>query len=198
MTPIASVLIPSRGRPERLAVAIASIRNTSMLDYDDVEIIVRVDSDDAETIKALDVLVPEFEIVPIIGDKLNGWYSVNQFYTEMLDKAKGIWAWMFNDDVTIEGNEWNLKLKRVPPYGFVVQPEFHQLNHSVYSKDAEGPFPIVPVAAFRKYGLIPIPHPPDKEVNRILLEHGWETGFLEGVTINHQRKIDETLPKERY
>lgn len=193
---ICSVLIPSRARPEQLFEVITSLHLTA--NPKNFEVIVRIDDDDDKTQDFLDTLVHAFNNITIkSGSRLSGYTSHGQFYTECADSARGQWCAFFNDDTLIVGKGWDEQLKAIPATGFIVQPEFHQLNQSVYAKDACGPVPFVPTNSWKLLGQPAIPTPTDTMMYELYKRHGWVTKYLEGITLWHDRADDATLAQHR-
>jgi len=136
---LVSILIPSRKRFDLLKTSINSIiqRATHPLK---IEILVRLDIDDIESIKRipeLNELTPNFKV--IIGPQLNGYKSVHNFYNELGKIATGKFYWLWNDDALLETEKWD---KIILPYinkpcilqisnnhNWVVFPMVH---HSIY------------------------------------------------------------------
>lgn len=133
-----------------------------------------------------------------IGPRLRGYATLNLLYTELAKAATGDWIWIMNDDATVEGKDWDLKLKEIPTDGWIVQPEFIQNGMSLYQKCVGGPFPLIPRDSWSKWGATTIPDPADTQLDELLrVHHNWGTKFLEGITVNHQRDNDEQLEAHR-
>jgi glycosyltransferase involved in cell wall biosynthesis len=185
---LCSILIPSRGRPWRLIECINSIKACST---GEVEILIAADEDDVET---LAVAVAERKLSPNLHvfalEHGNGWLDNHLRFTHLAEQAKGAWAWMFNDDCTLTG-DWCAALQEIPMEGFIVHPEYHQLNQSVYQHDATSGFPCVPNRCWERFGFKTQLHPTDKFLNDVCRDRGWKTAFLKGVTVRHQRNVEE-------
>ncbi len=129
-----SVLIPSRGRPRKLALAIESILATAAVP-DDIEILVRVDSDDTETI-----LNFPGNADAIIGPRYRGYLDADRYWNELAAEAKGRWLVAFNDDALMRAPGWDLLLSKIPDLYAVVFPtdnynrsSFPIVTRSIYS-----------------------------------------------------------------
>jgi hypothetical protein len=104
--PIVSFLIPSRNRVHGLEAAIASIQQTCH-DPRNVEVIVRLDDDDVDSLKFMEHLSEYFlevNIITIVGPR-HGYQNLHRYYTEMYEASNGAFLFVFNDD-TIMGSEW--------------------------------------------------------------------------------------------
>lgn len=192
---ICSVLIPTRKRVDRLIECINSIRETSNI-YE-VEILLRIDDDDTETISVFHSLRDPNCICIIRPRGKLGYFSNADYYNELADISKGDWIWIMNDDITVLGAGWDEQLKSIPTEGFIVHAEFHKLNNSLYVNDADGVAPIVPRGCWAKLGYDKIPYPPDAALNQMCRNNGWVSKFLTGITVHHKRDDDETLAEHR-
>ncbi len=193
---IASVLIPSRCRPDGLRRTIESVKASAFtVDY---EILVRLDADDP----AVFAVVEEWRGDPLVrvfvGPRCNGYESLNSvFYKELEARARGDWCWIMNDDAVLVGEDWDVKLAKVPAAGFIVQPEVEQLNDSVYPRNDCTGFPIYPRLIWKTLGMPDYPDPCDAVLPPFLLERGWKTHFLDGITVHHQRGTEAEQTEHR-
>jgi hypothetical protein len=197
---LCSILIPSRGRPDRLLKTIQSIID-SAADPKQFEFLIRVDEDEkTKYIDAIGSLPLQTNIWQISGRRKDGWYSIHEFYDELADTANDKWIWIMNDDATVScwgEKKWDEQLAEIKTKGFIVYPEVHKLNESTYVKDAGGAFPILPNKCWKKYKVDSIPKDCDKSLYELLLSHGWAAKFLSGVTAAHERDSDEQLNEHR-
>lgn len=195
---ICSVLICSRGRPKRLLETIESVQ-WSCNNLDAIEVLVRIDDDD-EVSKSVGEWDSFKEVADevVIGPRLGGYGTLNILYTELANIAKGDWVWCLNDDATVEGKDWDLKLADVPLTGFIVQPETIINGGSTYVHCEGGPFPIVPRNSWLPDWPNGFVDPLDTKLDQLLrIGRGWSTHFLPGITVNHQRDNDEVLALHR-
>lgn len=191
---ICSILIPTRKRPHHLSVAIDSIWKTCK--PQDVEIICRTDDDDHyQTNIAVGLVGPSNVLT---GPRLKGYFSINQFYTDMAVVAKAPWIWLFNDECTISG-EWVDDLKAIPTTGVVVQPLSYQVGHSMYKKVHDTTCPIVPNRYWELGGQPGVPYCTDTDTYMMLNKHlGWRTEYLPKLHMAHFRFTDEEYRKHHY
>jgi GT2 family glycosyltransferase len=103
-----SVLIPSRGNPKDLAQAIRALIDHSS-DPDRIEIIVRLDADDAYLPEYLSVLNPGVSAWTkfVIGQSL-GYSGFNEYFEDCRRLACGDLIWVFNDDTLVETKDWDI------------------------------------------------------------------------------------------
>lgn len=192
---ICSILIPTRSRLPRLKETLQSIQDTA--DQSNYEVILRLDSDDKETILGLNDLNKQFTFKAIIGSRLLGYPSINVFYSQMAEAATGTWIFILNDDCVLKGKGWDEQLKKIRPT-CIVQPEYNQLGSSLYTRTEGGPFPIVPNLIWKTLGYEVIPNPVDIALDQMIrIEKKWRTVFLKGLTVYHHRIQDSTLALDR-
>lgn len=111
-----SVLCPSRGRPGKLAEALTSLAETAA-NPDRAEIILRVDTDDTETLAALSALAVSCPapLLAIAGPRHQGYRSMATFWNEMARIARGGWLQTFNDDARMVTPDWDRAISAVDP-----------------------------------------------------------------------------------
>lgn len=191
-----AVLIPSRARPDRLKKTLDSVFAT-VNDVANIEVILRFDDDDKATLDCLEDFKKYPETQIIIGPRKAGWATLNLFYEEMAAVAKSTWIWVMNDDAFFEGKDWDLKLAEVPTTGFLVQPELYQLGFSKYYDVEGGAFPVMPNLCWKQWVEI-IPDPIDIKIDELLrIQNGWQSYFLKGIGVIHERDSDEELAAHR-
>lgn len=99
---VVSFLIPTRGRLSMLLDVIKSIREKASSDVD-VEILVRIDDDDQETLAGRQLIQAE----AIIGPRWCGYESVTMFINDMANKSRGDWIIPWNDDAFVVTDQWD-------------------------------------------------------------------------------------------
>lgn len=196
--PFCSVLIPTRARPKGVLGAIRSIRDTSVVE--DVDIWLRLDSDDNLSLNAMPELLNEAHIV--VGQRLGGYYSLNVFYTELADHSNAPFVWLFNDDCTISG-EWLNMLKffanesKAQRINAKYEPATFQVGKSIYHNHTPTTCPIIPNGCWKRYGLETVPAVTDVHLHELLSNHGWQTKFLPTLHLTHERYPDEVYREHR-
>lgn len=197
MSLVCSILLPTRGRVEKLEQCLKSIYDSA--NPSSYEVLLAIDDDDIDTRRAFSELVKKYEnIYAFISPRGDGWHDLHKRYTELASKASAPWIWMFNDDCQILGQGWDLQLIQIPKQGIIVHPEFNRLNCSIYPNDATGAFPIVPNGCWKYFGFDEIGDPPDKFLNEACAQFGWTASFLKGITVYHERISDETMATHSY
>lgn len=99
---IVSFLIPTRGRLQALIDGIQSIRELASPDVQ-VEILVRIDEDDYETLAGRDRIPGEV----IVGHRWCGYQCLDIFYNELATKSHGDWLICWSDDTFIKTHNWD-------------------------------------------------------------------------------------------
>ena len=94
-----SVLVPTRGRLERLQTLLSSFEETT---DGRAELVFRVDEDDRDT---LDFLT-EFRYRLVVGPRLAGYRSLPEFFNEMAKVAQGDVLMCGNDDMVFRTHGW--------------------------------------------------------------------------------------------
>lgn len=191
---ICSIIIPSKWRFDRLKKSIAAFYETA--EPVNFEIIVRLEEDDPESISR-QLELHEFGNNLSVHVRPTKPYDMDNgfLWNDMIPIAKGTWHQYWSDDQIIFGKGWDDQLKEVPTHGFIVHPEIHQLNESIYRHDCGGPTPFFPANAIKKYGYDIIPWPLDSHIYQVfVVKHHWKCHFLKGIRVWHQRKSDRTLP----
>jgi len=198
MTPLCSILIPTRGRLDRLKSAIASICFNAPKNGE-FEFVLRIDDDESADVTHWANHVDHAVIKLIVGPRGKGYADLYKFYAECAARASGKYVWIFNDDTEIIG-PWFERLSEAPDRAFI-QPDTYQLNGSIYTKCEDIGFPIVPRDSWLEYEYDTKPNFPnqvDLGLYNVLVRDGkWPVHFLSGVTVRHSRIVDNTLPKGR-
>lgn len=192
---ICSILIPTRGRKAKLRACLESFYRSGNIG--EFEVLLAIDTDDAETQQAAEVLKKDFPNVEFfVGDRGSGWYEHGRRYSELAAKAKGEWTWMMNDDSQVRGANWTEAFRKIEGT-CLVHPEFHRLNESLYQNDPRGSFPAVRNKSWEILGYDAIGTPTDDSLNNMAENAGWPVRFLQGVEMFHDREVDDTLPTSR-
>lgn len=112
---LASVLLPSRGRPVGLFNAVSSL--IARCDNpESMEILIRLDDDDHESQKAVESMDSVFgdtvAIRTIIGPRGTGYTDLHKFVEQLCAVARGDFLVLFNDDTLMDTNSWDAELSR--------------------------------------------------------------------------------------
>lgn len=104
MIPTVSLLIPSRNRRSSLIDCVASFQRLATYP-ERIEILVRVDADDEDTIQQCWSMKG---VKTITGQRPpNGYGGLHHLYNELFAASTGLYVWVLNDDVEIETAGWD-------------------------------------------------------------------------------------------
>jgi hypothetical protein len=213
---LCSVLVPSRARFERLCKTIDSVFETAA-DPSRVEVIVRLDDDDQDSLNGAAELSEVPNVHFITGPRLGGYAALPLFYDAMSEVAKGEWVWILNDDAFIgrasdhgpgpraeqlkaqPGRAWDDQLADVPVgWNVIIQAELYRLGGSGYWNHEGSAFPIVAKGRWKELGEPQMRNPVDTWLDRLIRDkHHGRTIFLEDVAVVHERDNDAVLEEHR-
>jgi len=103
-----SILIPSRGRFDKLRECVERfLSQLSQEQQQIVEIIVKLDSDDHESIRRIpEIQTGATELHVYVADRLSGYRDLYVFYNQCARLAKGRFLMMWNDDARFKTDNW--------------------------------------------------------------------------------------------
>jgi hypothetical protein len=106
-----SILLPSRGRPGKLLETVDRLLLTAKRAAD-VEIMVTVDHDDAESMALIDKCC---HVVWTVNYQEEKDRTISGMINLMASKARGDWFLWWNDDAWMATQEWDRIAQTVPP-----------------------------------------------------------------------------------
>ena len=112
--PLLTVLLPSRNRFDLCVNTINSFADTCN-DKNNLEIIVKFDTDDLNSVNRIQEIRKDINIKYVISDRLRGYFSLHHFCNEMLKQSTGDWVLMVNDDSLMTTPKWDVLLEKVSP-----------------------------------------------------------------------------------
>lgn len=106
--PLVTVLLPTRGRVRWLLESIDSLHSLAR-DKGLIEYILKVDSDDAETITAANDLAGRFKmpLSAVVSPRGRGYLDMPAWVNELIRYAQGDWLFLFNDDARMLTQNWD-------------------------------------------------------------------------------------------
>jgi len=132
-----SILLPSRKRMDTLKKCINNLIDKAD-DPRSLEILIRLDNDDIETIQRLGELpYDKIDIFIIIGNRFGGYADLHLYVNELCAISRGTFLFLYNDDATICTKGWDSIVKK----------------HKIVALN-----PIADVDGKKKYDLFPIVH----------------------------------------
>jgi hypothetical protein len=102
---LVGITIPTRKRISLLKECLDSI-NTKTTDKSLVEILIKVDTDDKETIDFLLSYKSEINLKFFVTDRKNGYGSLHEHYNFLSDTSEAEFIFGFNDDVEMVTEGW--------------------------------------------------------------------------------------------
>lgn len=105
-----SIILNSRGRVNRLQELFNSIVKTTH-DYSNIELLIRIDEDDQDTIQFSKINIYPFKIKYFIGKRPD---NLSKSHNELASECIGDYIFVLNDDVDILTKNWDLEIEKVP------------------------------------------------------------------------------------
>ena len=147
---LVSVMVPSRGRPDRLRSTLANIRDTAS-HPERVEILVRLDDDDTPSLDIKDGLHAECapcRLRVLVEPRGKGYDDIHRFFNEMAARAKGDYVMVFGDDGRFVTSNWLQAIEeRRHRLSVLHFPTFNTPNNkepkSWYGGQIVNPFPLM-------------------------------------------------------
>ena len=142
---LASVLIPTRKRVESLRSTIESFLSDTHIDYRHrVELLVGIDEDDVETIKAIEgmkswVAIHGMQLHAFVGPRpVGGYNGLWQLYTRLQQQAKGEFLIIFNDDARVCYYPWIQFLEKHSGNVCIICPQYLNTSSEKRGKNMMG------------------------------------------------------------
>jgi hypothetical protein len=108
-TCLVSVLLPTRGRVDKLRSSLDSLENTVM-NPENVEVLIKVDDDDIETINYVDSMTRKFRFEKIVGPRGGGYSELHNMYNRLCAHSRGRFLFLWNDDALMLTPCWDVEL----------------------------------------------------------------------------------------
>jgi glycosyltransferase involved in cell wall biosynthesis len=122
---LVSIIMPSRGRVKYLKKSLESICDKTS-DLSKVQVIIRFDNDDLDSIKEIPNLpFSKLDIDIVIGQRMRGYHDLNKFVNQCCGVSRGDFLLLFNDDSYIVTENWDLKLEKFIGETVVLNPDTH-------------------------------------------------------------------------
>lgn len=185
-----SVLIPTRGRVSRLERCLNSF-NEKTENKDLVELIVKADTDDIETINFLNdytiSIKSQIDCKIIISERDKGYGSLHHFYNEMVKISSGEFLYIFNDDIRMETDGWeNLIIPYSGKFIVLAHNTFVDKNSQRFKRTGSDIFtpkyngnPIFPKTLYNLWGFVSDHQLVDHWFVTILQQLGWKGKNIE-------------------
>lgn len=105
-----SILLPTRDNPEQLDAHVAQLL-ASAHDPSSVELIVRADDDDLDTIAVAKAFA---HATVLAGPRFEGYSSLHLMYADCAAASHGEWLWLWNDDAEVFTPSWDRAIASLP------------------------------------------------------------------------------------
>lgn len=179
---LVSIIMPTRsGSHESLRKAVRSILDAPGTNKDNVEILLRLDDDDAGRLPVAQELVNGNGAI-VVGPRGTGYNNMGGFVDDLVKLADSRFCWLFDDDAFVEGN-WYGPLSGMPD-ACGVNSQHYYLGKSRYENGPRGgPVGIIVPTELAKS--IPSPFPVDQVWMEVVLQRGWTIRQMQGVDYHH-------------
>lgn len=104
--PLVSIIFPSRGNPKGLSLAIQSLYHFAQ-DASLIEVLVKADDDDTETVATLQELSQRFPLRGLLSPRGRGYLDIPAYLEGLAVHARGDWLMVFSDDVVMATPQWD-------------------------------------------------------------------------------------------
>jgi hypothetical protein len=111
--PLVTVMLPTRGRLQWLLESIDSL-NSLAVDKGLIEYILKVDSDDKETVGLAERLSGVLPLSVVVSPRGLGYLDMPHWVWDMTRYARGDWLFLFNDDARMLTQGWDQVLLSLP------------------------------------------------------------------------------------
>lgn len=185
MSKTVSILMPTRStQPGDIRRALTSLRDTAS-NYAAVEVLLRIDDDDAARLSEMTELEERFAARCVVGPRGIGYLNMGRFVDDVAALATGRWSWLFDDDAWVQG-PWQAQLEAMScdENGPAVNAEFYELGKSRYSNWPKcGPAGLImPTPTIKQ---LRHTSPVDDQWLSVAVQRKWQIRLLKGVVYFH-------------
>lgn len=111
-----SAILPSRGRPDQLEMAIRNLAGTAA-QPSQLEILVGLDADDEESIETMRRLCKELPL-PFVSSWVSpqrfGYARLHEYVNFLAGQSVGDWLMLWNDDAVMVTDDWDAVIREQP------------------------------------------------------------------------------------
>lgn len=207
-----SILIPTRRRVKLLKECLDSINNKTQ-DKSLVEILLKIDTDDQETIDFIKQYEPtsSIEIKYIITDRKNGYGSLDEHMNHLASLSEAEFLLGLNDDIEMVTDGWEQHYIPYKGKNFLIAIHIESIKNGITHKWWEGynAFPTIPRDFFKYMGALQGHHMLDdwwEHVMKPIRNQGLDLNRWVNITILNKRPdggeitnsvMDETFAESR-
>jgi hypothetical protein len=152
---LVGITIPTRKRISLLKECLDSI-NTKTIEKSLVEILIKVDTDDQETIDFLSSYKSEVDLKFFITDRKNGYGSLHEHYNFLTASSEAEFIFGFNDDVEMVTEGWEQQLLPHQGKSFILGVHLEKIKNGIESSIFHGynAHPIISNDVFKYMGAL--------------------------------------------
>jgi hypothetical protein len=131
---LVGILIPTRKRVNLLKECLDSF-NQKTQDKSLVEFLIKIDTDDIETIQFINKysLTSEIEIKTVISDRKNGYGSLHEHYNSLAAIAEAEFLFGMNDDIEMLTNNWEQQYIKYKNKNFILGVNVEKIKDNIVS-----------------------------------------------------------------
>lgn len=126
------VMIPTRKRVQLLKECLDSL-NTKTKNKSLVELLLKIDIDDQETIDFINSYQSEIDIKQVISDRKNGYGSLNEYYDSLAQISEAEFLMVFNDDVEMTTDAWEEQFVPFSGTNYIIAIKNERIRNGVKS-----------------------------------------------------------------
>ena len=152
---LVSIMIPTRKRTQLLKECLDSFNNKT-IDKSLVEILLKIDNDDIETLKFAESYKSEIEIKIIVTDRKNGYGSLHEHYNSLAKISESEFLMVFNDDIEMITEGWEHKFKQYEGTNFIISVHNKRIKNGVELPISENYMgnPSIPADFYHEFGTL--------------------------------------------
>jgi hypothetical protein len=211
---LVGIMIPTRKRINLLQECLDSF-NQKTKEKSLVELLIKIDTDDEETIKFIEEYTPtsELDIKVVISDRKNGYGSLHEHYNSLAKVSEAEFLFGMNDDIEILTDSWEQQFKKYRNKSFILGVNIEKIKDGVRSPmwgfgDGYNAHPSIPNDIFKFIGSLQ-EHPMLDDwwvhITRPIRQMGLEMEKWLDITLlfkrpdgyNTEREADETYLESR-
>lgn len=196
--PLASIILPTRGRVKWFLECVDSMWSLAK-DQHRLELVVKADWDDKETIQTALNLSTKIPVRLMITPRGKGYMELHQMVNELSALARGDWLFIWNDDARMLTQDWDEVLAEADPSkvpGWKGSQDVCLFAPTVVEREASWEFPILRRKVFQILGRFSMTYSNDSWIYWVM--NGIHAGcIMADMKVTHfQNEIEDTIKTE--
>jgi hypothetical protein len=149
------VMIPTRKRVQLLKECLDSL-NIKTKNKSLVEILLKIDTDDQETIDFISLYQSEISIKNVISDRRNGYGSLNEYYDSLAKISDAEFLMVFNDDIEMITENWEEQFIPFSGTNYIIAVKNERIKNGIKSSifDRYNGNPSIPHDIYKALGTL--------------------------------------------